>query len=220
MRKSNGWNGRCVMAFEAIRERQGAPRVSCICDDCLRSETVAAPRAKSGSDGDGQAAAKIQRLGWSFIGKRLRCPACEARRKVVKVNTGKSKAVVSPAPPRVPTKAQKREIIDLLREVYDADHECYRRGDTDETVASVLEVMPGWVAALREEFFGAAGGNEEMAALAGELGAFLTSAKAAQSDCEQKAQVLAAEIARAEQFRKRLAGIEGAVGARLMARVK
>jgi hypothetical protein len=41
------------MAFEAIRERQGAPRVSCICDDCLRSETVAVPRGKSASDGDG-----------------------------------------------------------------------------------------------------------------------------------------------------------------------
>tara|TARA_R110000868_G_scaffold369682_3_gene633087 strand:- start:16524 stop:17150 length:627 start_codon:yes stop_codon:yes gene_type:complete len=208
------------VAFEAIRARQGAPRVSCICDECLRSEIVAAPHVRRGSDSDDQAAAKVQRLGWSFIGKRLRCPACEARRKVVKVNTGKRKAVVPAQPPRAPTKAQKREIIELLHDVYDAGKECYRRNDTDETVASVLEVMPGWVTALRKEFFGDGGGNEEMTALAGDLESFLTSAKAAQSDCEQKAQALAAEIARAEQLRKRLAGIEGAVGPRLLSRVK
>ncbi|WP_233544935.1 hypothetical protein [Pseudooceanicola sediminis] len=123
-------------------------------------------------------------------------------------------------PPRAPTKAQKREIIELLHDVYDAGKECYRRNDTDETVASVLEVMPGWVTALRKEFFGDGGGNEEMTALAGDLESFLTSAKAAQSECEQKAQALATEIARVEQLRKRLAGIEGAVGPRLLSRVK
>ncbi|MBL3587737.1 hypothetical protein JMM61_20710, partial [Rhodovulum sulfidophilum] len=45
---------------------------------------------------------------------------------------------------RQPSREQRREIVDMLREVYDPEAERYRRNDTDATVADVLGVMPGW----------------------------------------------------------------------------
>jgi len=70
---------------------------------------------------------------------------------------------------REPTKAQKRQIMSMLDEVYDADQERYRKGDTDDAVADVLGVMPGWVAEIREEFFGPDGGNENIDELLSEF---------------------------------------------------
>jgi len=122
--------------------------------------------------------------------------------------------------PRQPTRAQNRDIMDLLVEVYDVNQERYRQGDTDETVADVLNVMPGWVARLREEFFGPAGGNEEMAALAEQLTNFVENAEAVRSDAAKRLAELDRVVQQAKDYQKRLGAIETAVGPRLMAQVK
>jgi hypothetical protein len=210
------------MAFDPIRSDRGAPRMQCVCDDCERVEVVAAMHGKDGKDGEGQAAIKVQRLGWTYIGKRLRCAACEAKRKADGMIDKKqgSQGVRAPAP-REPTRTQKFEIMDLLRDVYDRESGCYRRGDTDETVAEVLEVMPGWVAQLREEFFGPAGSNQDMAALRADLDAVIAKGEAIFADLQARAMgPLLAKMTELEEFRNRLTKIERAVGPRVMARAK
>lgn len=66
---------------------------------------------------------------------------------------------------REPSKRQRIEIFTLLAECYDIDLGRYQNGDTDETVAEVLGVLPGWVAQIREAEFGPDGGNEDIEAL-------------------------------------------------------
>lgn len=80
--------------------------------------------------------------------------------------------------PNEPSRKQKREIMDLLEEVYDTENERYRSGDTDDSVADVLGVMPGWVTRLREEFFGPVGESQEMVDLSKELSAMRIDAAA------------------------------------------
>ncbi len=56
--------------------------------------------------------------------------------------------------------------MEMLAEVYDTDAGRYKGAETDDTVAAALEVMPGWVSQIREEFFGDNGGNGEVDDLA------------------------------------------------------
>lgn len=210
------------MAFEPIRGK-GVNRARVCCDFCDRSEVMTCGYVRGSDPGKTipnarQLFKKISKRGWSVIKGKVRCPSCEASRKVVRMIKAKTKPQVVADPPREPTRAQNREIMVLLGDVYDAEQERYRRGDTDETVAEVLEVMPGWVARLREEFFGPAGGNEDMVALADDLRSFIVAA----GDVRQKAQgqiaALEAEIRQAEKHLVRLGEIEKAVGPRLLAR--
>jgi rubredoxin len=69
------------------------------------------------------------------------------------------KAGASTEPLRQPTVAQRRAIRDLLDTVYDEPGQRYTAGETDFTVAAALEggIMPGWVAEVREAFYGPAG---------------------------------------------------------------
>ncbi len=52
----------------------------------------------------------------------------------------------------------------MLVITYDGDAKRYKGTDTDKTIADALGngVMPGWVAEIREQNFGPAGGNEEI----------------------------------------------------------
>lgn len=121
--------------------------------------------------------------------------------------------------PRQPTRQQKREILDLLSDVYDTDQECYRRGDTDETVADVLGVMPGWVSQIREDLFGPDGSNEDMAALRTEIEQFLPKAENAMQEALQRSAALGQQIEAAQDIQRRLAKIEKAVGSRVLSKV-
>ena len=73
--------------------------------------------------------------------------------------------------PREPTREQKREIMAMLDVAYDTNAGRYKGKDTDKTVAEALGggIMPGWVEAIREEFFGPAGGNEEILKLEADI---------------------------------------------------
>lgn len=77
-------------------------------------------------------------------------------------------------PTREPTREQRREIILALETVYDVQKERYTGNYTDRIVAEEIGtgVMPGWVAKIRDEAYGPAGGNEETLALLDQLAKF------------------------------------------------
>lgn len=148
------------MAVRAIPKKPGKDNhARVVCDDCEKSVEVACAYKNRKPDEHAARTKAQQLLGWQYIKRKLYCDACVRDRK----QRGMKDQPEPPGQtPREPTREQKREIDDLLRDVYDIDAGCYRQGDTDETVAAGLEVMPGWVAQIREDRFGPDGGNQEM----------------------------------------------------------
>ena len=163
------------------------------CDACGTNEVVACDYLRGSSShkwlpNEGHANRKITRQGWAIIGGRHHCPACrkgrraEADQKQALADLDSEEKhlgldqeipeMTIPAstvtPLREPTREQKRQIMSLLEVSYDTEMGRYKGTDTDATVAAAIGggVMPGWVADLREEFFGPDGGNGEMEALA------------------------------------------------------
>lgn len=198
------------MSFESIRSDRGFPRVKGICDTCAREEVVPAVHGKaSGNEGHGQAATKLQAMGWSYIGKRLRCPACEAKRKASNVTKSKDRIEQPTNAPREPSRQERRQIMEMLGEVYDLEGECYTGGETDATVSEVLGVMPGWVAAIREEFFGPDGANQDMAELQGAIDKIEAAIGAAESRFKADVADLRAQL---RELSAPLASIRQAVG--------
>jgi hypothetical protein len=198
---------------------QGQPRMKAICDDCERDEVFANPRGD-----EGKARKKIQQMGWEVAGKSERCPACRAKRKAQKMAARKPKPVpVAPASDalmRQPTRAQRREIMGLLEVSYDVEAERYSGHETDETIATVLNVLPGWVSAIREEFFGAAGGNDEIAALQSgydDLAGRVADLVSKLAEVSQQASDISAQLT---GFEGRLSKVQKAVGERAMARAR
>jgi hypothetical protein len=206
------------MSIESLPRTPGAQRALAVCDDCGRKETIAASYKPAPHKphvwhlDEGQAVRKLNGMGWAHFKKKLRCPECEAKRK------SQTKPLVvmetTMETPREPTKAQKREIMDLLGSAYDPAAERYTGGETDETVAKVLGVMPGWVSQLREEFFGPDGGNEDIDRLAAEVADFLKEARAALTVAEESVKTLTTGVQRVEEFAEKLDRIKAAVGPR------
>ncbi|PIE10037.1 MAG: hypothetical protein CSA72_10510 [Rhodobacterales bacterium] len=203
------------MAFERVRSGNGQPRMVCRCEDCGRDETVCADH---GSGGEAQAAKKLQAQGWTFIGKHLRCGSCSAKRRAARAAEKKAESDDANAP-REPTRQQKREIMEILEDVYDVDAGCYKGGETDDTVADLLDVLPGWVARLRDEFFGPSGANADIAALREELTQALNSASAIATSFSDRLADLRAAMDGMKAMAERLAKIEKAVGPRVMRKV-
>ena len=202
--------------IEGTKNTGGAPRATAHCDmpECDRTEVIPCAYQRTGNGraepDQKQAHAKLQGQGWSFVKGKLRCPSCEAKRKVVPMKAAEA--------PREPTRSQKREIMDMLETAYDTDNERYTGGDTDDTVADVLKVMPGWVAQIREEFFGPAGGNEDMSALRIEIEQFISDGERQIKAGETWVSEISRAVDRARDYKSRLSGIEQAVGTRVMKR--
>ena len=157
--------------IEAI-DGKGVNRANVVCDECDRREPVTCDYMRSPggqwTPNEGQVRKKITAHGWSDIKGKLRCPKCEAKRKA-QPQKQEAQKVAAEEPPREPTKVQKREIMAMLEVAYDTEGERYKGGETDDTVADALNVMPGWVRELREEFFGPDGGSADMDELLAEF---------------------------------------------------
>lgn len=204
------------MAVNWGRNEVGCPRATGVCDDCGREEVVAAKR-----DGhDPEVINRLVHLKWSFLNKTLRCPACEAARKSGKKRDSDVVEKEKPAGVRVATRDQRREIMDMLGDVYNRSGERYTGSETDASVADVLGVMVGWVAEIRDDFFGPAGGNEDMAALRLELTSFIEQSERELIKVTGDIVALKAAISCAKGNEKRLIAIEKAVGVRVMAKVR
>ena len=109
----------------------------------------------------------LKKRGWSYIGKKMRCKDCEEKRR----SKGEAKMTKDNVKElRQPTKEQKREIIDLLTAVYDVSAQRYKGSETDKSVAETIGngILWGWVANLREDFFGP-DGNEQAEQVSAEI---------------------------------------------------
>lgn len=205
------------MSVEPIEGVPGVSRAKVVCDECGRSEVAACDykRVPGGKwvPNEGQIKTKITAHNWSIIKNKMFCPACLAKRKVVNMHEQKARKMEAEKP-KEPTKKQRVQIFATLAEVYDIDSGRYMQGDTDDTVADVLGVMPGWVAEIREAEFGPDGGNEDIATLAAELAEFRKQATEAIRENTERNEVLINALERAKEFAERLSRIRAAVGPR------
>lgn len=214
------------MTIEAIAGKVGVPRARVICDGCGKDEVATCDyEHKPGrrwEPNEGQMIRKAQGMGWAFVKGKLLCPACEAKRKrdrKPEVEVTKPQSTVMPL--RQPTREQKRQIMSLLEVAYDAGTERYKGCDTDNTIAETIGggVMPGWVAEIREEFFGPDGGNGEMDALLAEIRAWIKDREGEKADAMahlRKAEAALREVderlSEVAGFAKRVEAIQKAVG--------
>jgi hypothetical protein len=155
------------MAIRAMSKQvERVPKVAAVCDDCGKEEVVSCDyEGRNSHDWQpnvGQAHRKMQGKGWAVIQGALRCPSCEARRKAKNIKPKEVLSMATAEPTREPTREQKRDILLMLSEVYDDKAKRYKGTETDATVADAVGggVLWGWVAKLREEFFGPDGSEE------------------------------------------------------------
>lgn len=207
--------------FIPERDGRGIPVVRCVCQDCgeqktIRCDTVTRSRSISAAPNVGQAVTKLQADGWTFIKQKLRCPVCEAKRKEPAV--AKEPTIIEIIPPpapvmRQPSRDQKRLIVSMLEDEYDTQRQRYKGTETDKSIADTLGdgVMPGWVAAIREDMFGP-DGNEEMTDLAAEVSAWMKKADRALATANEAISEFAAARAKVKEIGLRLDKIVAAVG--------
>ena len=212
--------------IRAINGR-GAHRARAVCDRCGRDEVVTCDYARmSGGSGwapnEAQVTRKMTGQGWAVVKGKLHCPGCEAKRKVKPMAEVQAKLQAGAAVPQ-PSREQKRAIIDLLQASYDTKAGRYLQGETDATLATVLEVRAGWVAVLREELFGPDGRNEEADALRQELDALRADIKAAEAvhddlrkALDRQGEALAGLRGQAGRAEAKLSRILTAVGAHVV----
>lgn len=201
--------------IEAASKGHGVSTARCVCDKCNREEIIPCTfeRQPNGtfSLNEGKAQKKITQMGWASVKKHLYCPTCEAKRKAEMPHVEK------PEPPKEPSRAQKREIIAALDEYYDLEAERYKGGETDETIADLIDVRPGFVARIREELYGPDGANEDIAELERKLSGIFSVASETLKDMKaamEAAEKLSREVA---TMQAELQKIKQAVGPRKLA---
>ena len=174
------------MAITAIKGPRNQELAEATCDECGATATVPASHthhkgfARGGApimvlNNPDQSLSKLRRQGWAQVKNRLYCPDCEATRKLRDQPKEKDMAIKTEnvTQLRQPTIEQRRQIVEMLVITYDGAAQRYKGTDTDKTISDALGngVMPGWVAEIREQNFGPAGGNEELDAIRAELAA-------------------------------------------------
>lgn len=207
--------------FTPNRDNRGLPQLICTCDACGATEIVRArinarSRGKDVADvkpdkgAISQAVSKLTANGWTYIGKTLRCPKCEEERKMTKTTTDPKKIAADPPPE--PDRKQKREIMLALEEFYDVDAGRFVGDATDASIAELTSTRPGWVAQIREEFFGPVGSNEEMERLIEEINAFRVETHELETQALKVAQDLSRLRAQGSRMLADLGKIKDAVG--------
>ena len=174
------------MALIAIKGPRNQELAEATCDECGTTSSVPASHshhrgfARGGApimvlNNPDQSLSKLRRQGWAQVKNRLYCPECEATRKLRDQPKEKDMAIKTEnvTQLRQPTIEQRRQIVEMLVITYDGAAQRYKGTDTDKTISDALGngVMPGWVAEIREQNFGPAGGNEELDAIRAELAA-------------------------------------------------
>lgn len=221
------------MTIEAIGAG-GTNRVRITCDTqgCRREEVLACDYERKSNRWEpnrGQANRKITAHGWGAIRHYHFCPKCEAARRVKRPKKKEveltTKNREKPQPLRRPSREQKRQIHELLSDVYDLKSGRFKGADTDATIAEIIGdgCLPGWVAEIREDFFGPDGGNDEIAKLAQRLEAQEAALKQEINRAEEAVRGalkvqrdLAARQVEVEAMKKSLSAIRSAVGPKAM----
>ena len=206
--------------IEPIPPGSGVPRVRCLCDDCGREDVVTCDYQRTAGcewlPNSGQAHRKMIGRGWSLSKGRLRCPKCEDKRKLaMKSQTEErqmQKAEVTQL--RQPTREQKRQIMGLLEVSYDTGVGRYKGADTDKTIAETIGggCMPGWVAQLREDFFGPDGANDQLEKAIQSVVDALTKATKAEAEASRIVAEISPVIADLKAMKSSLDGIRSSFG--------
>lgn len=163
------------MILALDRSATSGPKAIAECDDCGHREyvTVDYERTSAGNwqPNEGQAIHKLTKHGWGHVKGRLRCMACELKRKAPSPDKGKPSVTDNVTELRQPTREQKRQIIEMLGAVYDTDAGRFKDCESDLTVADAIGggCMFGWVAQIREDLFGPDGRNEESETLLADI---------------------------------------------------
>lgn len=211
--------------IDPVKQREGVSRATVVCDECGAEEVVGCSYEKNlkrhtTEPNAGVAREKVRRLGWTFVKGKDRCPTCEAKRKVVPMKVVEAE---QPQAAREMTPKEKVQIYAMLAEVYDMDTGRYRNGDTDDAVAEVLGVMPGWVAQIREADFGPDGANDDIAGVTvalEESRAALTELRKALSSTEKDVDRIRADMdaerRRMDSALSKLGAIKSALSPRLL----
>jgi len=186
--------------IEAIKGVGNTCLALCKCDDCAAETSFSALHDNDGGRfhkaserklairEPGMVNKRLQDMGWVVEKNRIRCPSCEAKRKAKKAQDQAVKqeenTVANVTELRKPTREQRRAIIAILDEVYDATAGRYRGAETDVTVAETIGggCMFGWVVEIRVENYGDSGDNEESGKLAADLSALLDRVTAIQTE--------------------------------------
>lgn len=163
---------------------KGANRAKVTCDGCGRSETMSCDYLRR-SDGVGPNVGQLHKRlvaqNWDVRKTILRCPTCAARKRAMshqekREDTVQVKETVEDSTNNLPepTPKQERLIILAIENAWDDQNKRYRGGQTDKTVAEELAggIRAGWVAELRNRYFGPDGGNDELAAIRAEIEKF------------------------------------------------
>lgn len=181
------------MIASMTRAGGGKTAVIIRCDDCrdpLQDLQLIVPGGNNPGGSAGRSAAsiapgadlpaKITAHGWRQVGKKKHtCPACITAKRTITKPKEEEMAISQQEGLRQPTRDQKREIMAMLQDVYDPAAQRYRGAETDKTIAETLGdgILFGWVAQLREEFFGP-DGNEAADLLISEVQEWMKKADA------------------------------------------
>lgn len=161
-------------------------RAICRCDHpgCAEVVDIACPleslRFDKGHVHDGtrlpdraKANKRLTSIGWRVARDKILCPTHAKPEKPIK-EFGKMNTIIDTPPPkadsqnhgdlRQPNREQKRSIIEMLGACYDTKAQRYTGDETDISVAKAIGngILFGWVADIREEFFGPIGSNAAM----------------------------------------------------------
>lgn len=148
------------MTVQAIRDDKGLPAARVTCDGCGAEITIRVKHERrSATPGtvhlNGHCFRKLQDMGWSASAARQTCPQCVAAKRS-KLKEEPEMTTTTEIP--LPSRDQKREIMQMLNDVYDMKAQRYKGEESDHTVADTLGIGRwGWVSQIREEFFGPEG---------------------------------------------------------------
>ena len=210
------------MAITAIKGPRNQELAEATCDECGATATVPASHAHHKGFARGgapvialnnpeQSLSKLRRQGWALVKNRLYCPDCEAARRLRETPTEKetmAAKIENVTQLRQPTIEQRRQIVEMLVITYDGAAQRYKGTDTDKTISDALGngVMPGWVAEIREQNFGPAGGNEEIDAIRAALD------EMQKRHAKEIVEMSNKQIAESATLRKRIDAVCAAVG--------
>ena len=179
------------------------------CDQCSSEHTFTCDHGN-----EGQANRRLTAAGWKLAKKKTICSVCAASVKEEK--TLAEPVIPTTAAPTEPTRMQKRQIMDALEDAYDLNKGRYVGGETDETLAKALGILPGWVAKLREEFFGPDGGNEDIDVLLTECADSVAKLQKLLKDAEALDAQVRVAIREVQATQTKLDAIKKAVGPRVL----
>ena len=188
----------------------GREKALCHCDTCLTENITIAARHGSGRKpaikNMDTVYTQLRKAGWLVNGKVITCVSCS--NKLQKDTDMDTKQEL-----RQPSRKQKRDIMGLLEDVYDTDNERYRGIESDKSVADTLGdgILWGWVAAIREEYFGP-DGNEHNLVAAQEIQQWIASTEQVIDEFSQRAKEYAQMLKELEAIKKQ--------GEKLIAKIK